>query len=168
MALEEFLESEVAIAVAATAALSSSRVRRVLRRGAVYGLAGVLLAGDAIGAVARDAGRGPRQAGAPDPGAAPGATMEATPGTTAGVGAVAAVRRGTVMGLAKVLQAGDAVASTARTIGHDIQQAAAGVAEDARAQANTGPQGGGGAPTTPPAAGARQDAASTTQEQSRE
>ena len=168
MALEDFLESEVAIAVAATAALSSSRVRRVLRRGAVYGLAGVLLAGDAIAAVARDAGRGPRQAGTPDTGAAPGATMEATPGTTAGVGAVAAVRRGTVMGLAKVLQAGDAVASTARTIGHDIQQAAAGVAEDARAQANTGPQGGGGAPTTPPAAGARQDAASTTQEQSRE
>lgn len=168
MALEEFLESEVAIAVAATAALSSSRVRRALRRGAVYGLAGVLLAGDAIGAVARDARGGPRQPGAPDPGAAPGATMEATPGTVAGAGAVAAVRRGTVVGLAKVLQAGDTVASTARTIGHDIQQAAAGVAEDARAQANTGPQRGADAPATPPATGAPQDAASTSRERSRE
>lgn len=167
MALEDFLESEVAIAVAATAALSSSRVRRVLRRGAVYGLAGVLLAGDAIGAVARDAGRGPRQAGAPDPGGAQGATMEATAGTAAGVGTAAVVRRGTAMGLAKVLQAGDAVASAARTIGHDIQQAAAGVAEDARAQANTGPKSDGGASATPPAAGAQHDAASATQEQSR-
>ena len=168
MALEDFLESEVAIAVAATAALSSSRVRRVLRRGAVYGLAGVLLAGDAIGAIARDAGRGPRQAGAPDPGAAPSATEVTTPGTAAGAGAVAAVRRGAVMGLAKVLQAGDAVASTARTVGHDIQQAAAGVAEDARAQANTGPRSTGDTSTTPPVAGAQQDAASPTQEQSRE
>jgi hypothetical protein len=168
MALEEFLESEVAIAVAATAALSSSRVRRVLRRGAVYGLAGVLRAGDAIGAVARDAGRGPRQPGAPAPGGAQGATPEATPGMAAGAGAVAAVRRGTVMGLARVLQAGDTVASTARTIGHDIQQAAAGVAEDARAQANTGPQRGADAPATPPAVGAPQGAAPITQEQSRE
>ena len=37
MALEDFLDSEVAVAVAATAALASPRVRGVLRRGAVYG-----------------------------------------------------------------------------------------------------------------------------------
>ena len=55
MALEDFLESEVAIAVAATAALSSSRVRRVLRRGAVYGVTGVLMASDAISAATRNA-----------------------------------------------------------------------------------------------------------------
>jgi hypothetical protein len=48
MALEDYLESEVVVAVAATAAVLSPRVRGVLRRGAVYGLAGVLRAGDAI------------------------------------------------------------------------------------------------------------------------
>ena len=58
MALEDFLDSEVAVAVAATAALASPRVRGVLRRGAVYGLAGVLTAGDMISSFARGAARG--------------------------------------------------------------------------------------------------------------
>lgn len=62
MALDDFLESEVAIAVAGTAALLSPRVRGVLRSGAVYGLAGALIAGNAVGSVARGAGRGARQA----------------------------------------------------------------------------------------------------------
>jgi hypothetical protein len=58
MALEDFLDSEVAVAVAATAALASPRVRGVLRRGAVYGLAGLLTAGDMISSFARGAARG--------------------------------------------------------------------------------------------------------------
>jgi len=62
MALDDFLESEVAIAVGATAALLSPRVRGVLRSGAVYGLAGALIAGDAVSSVARGIGRGAQQA----------------------------------------------------------------------------------------------------------
>jgi len=62
MALDDYLDSEVAIAVAATAAVLSPRVRGVLRKGAVYGLAGALVAGDAIGSFARGIGRGAQQA----------------------------------------------------------------------------------------------------------
>jgi hypothetical protein len=53
MALEDYLESEVAIAVTATAAALSPRFRRVLRRGAVYGVAGALKATDVVTAAAR-------------------------------------------------------------------------------------------------------------------
>ena len=52
---EAFAESEVAVAVAATAALFSPRVRRLLRGGMVYGLAGLLTAGDTIFSLARSA-----------------------------------------------------------------------------------------------------------------
>ena len=55
MALDDYLESEVVVAVAATAAVMSPRVRGVLRRGAVYGLAGVLRASDAVSSAARNA-----------------------------------------------------------------------------------------------------------------
>ena len=58
MALDDYIESEVAVAVAVTAAVLSPRVRRVLRRGAVLGLAGALTAGDALAAVARGVARG--------------------------------------------------------------------------------------------------------------
>ncbi|MDP9457926.1 MAG: hypothetical protein M3Q60_19630 [Actinomycetota bacterium] len=62
MALDDYLESEVVVAVAATAVVMSPRVRGVLRRGAVYGLAGVLRAGDAISSVARNAAPGVQHA----------------------------------------------------------------------------------------------------------
>jgi hypothetical protein len=62
MAVDDFVESEVAVAVAATAAVLSPPVRRVLRRGAVYGVAGALVAGDAIASFARGAARGVQQA----------------------------------------------------------------------------------------------------------
>ena len=58
MAVEDYLDSHVAIAVAATAAVLSPRVRKVLRRGAVYGVMGVLMASDAISAAARNAKAG--------------------------------------------------------------------------------------------------------------
>ena len=45
MALEDFMEPEVGVAVAVTAPVASPQVRNVLRRGAVYGLAGLLMAG---------------------------------------------------------------------------------------------------------------------------
>ena len=58
MALEDYLESEVVVAVAATAAVMSPRVRGVLRLGAVYGLAGVLRASDAVSSAARSVAPG--------------------------------------------------------------------------------------------------------------
>jgi hypothetical protein len=58
MALEEYFESEVAVAVAATAALMSPRARRLLRRGAVYGVAGALKATDVVTAAARGVAQG--------------------------------------------------------------------------------------------------------------
>ena len=64
MALEDYLESEVVVAVAATAALFSPRARKVLRRGAVYGIAGALMAGDAVSSAVRNAAPGVQQAAA--------------------------------------------------------------------------------------------------------
>jgi hypothetical protein len=64
MALEDYLESEVVVAVAATAAILSPRARKVLRRGAVYGVAGALMAGDAVSSVVRSAAPGAQQAAA--------------------------------------------------------------------------------------------------------
>jgi hypothetical protein len=94
MALDDFLESEVAIAVAATATLLSPRVRGVLRSGAVYGLAGALIAGDAVTSVARGAGRGAQQTAA----SAGGVVREATD-AAGGVARSAAERaRGTGSG----------------------------------------------------------------------
>jgi len=58
MALDDWLDSEVAVAVAATAAALSPGFRRVLRRGAVYGVAGVLKATDVATAAARGIARG--------------------------------------------------------------------------------------------------------------
>jgi hypothetical protein len=46
MALEDYLEPEVAVAAVVTAAVFSPRARKFLRRGAVYGMAGILKAGD--------------------------------------------------------------------------------------------------------------------------
>ena len=62
MALDDYLESEVVVAVAATAAVLSPRVRGVLRRGAVYGLAGVLMAGDVVSSATRNVVPGVQQA----------------------------------------------------------------------------------------------------------
>jgi hypothetical protein len=87
MDVDEFVESEVAIAVAATAAILSPRVRGVLRSGVVYGLAGALIAGDTIGSIARGVGRGTRQTAA----SAGGVAQEAV-STAAGVARSAAER----------------------------------------------------------------------------
>ena len=58
MALDDYMDSEVVVAVAATAAALSPGFRRVLRRGAVYGVAGVLKATDVATAAARGVARG--------------------------------------------------------------------------------------------------------------
>lgn len=64
MALEDFTDPEVAIVAAVAAAVFSPKVRGWVRRGAVYGMAGVLVAGDAISSVARGVGQSVQQAGA--------------------------------------------------------------------------------------------------------
>lgn len=55
---EDLVAPEVAAAVAVTAVIASPQVRGLLRRGAIYGLAGVLLAGDGIMALSKSVGRG--------------------------------------------------------------------------------------------------------------
>lgn len=62
MDTDDILNPAVGAAVAITAAVLSPPVRRVVRRGAVYGLAGVLMAGDAISSFTQGVARGARQA----------------------------------------------------------------------------------------------------------
>lgn len=67
MAWKDYTDSHVAIAVGATAMVCSSRMRKLLRRGAVHGVAGALMAGDAVASFARGVGRGAQQAAASAP-----------------------------------------------------------------------------------------------------
>jgi hypothetical protein len=65
MAVDDMVDSKLGIAAAAsavTASILSPKARDVVRRGAVYGLAGVLTAGDVIAAFARGVGRGANNA----------------------------------------------------------------------------------------------------------
>ena len=58
MDLEDFFQPEVGIAAAVVAALASPRVpNKVLRHGAVFGLAGILIAGDTVKQAAGQMGR---------------------------------------------------------------------------------------------------------------
>lgn len=63
MALEDYMQPEIAVTAIVTAAVVSPRGRRLIRRGAVYGLAGILIAGDALGNMARGITQGVQQAG---------------------------------------------------------------------------------------------------------
>ncbi|MEJ7758720.1 MAG: hypothetical protein WKF55_03910 [Gemmatimonadaceae bacterium] len=58
MASDDGGDAKVAAAVAVTAAIFSPRVRELLRRGAVQGLAGALKAGDALASFARGVSHG--------------------------------------------------------------------------------------------------------------
>jgi hypothetical protein len=64
MALEDYLEPEVAVTAVVAAAVFSPKARSWIRRGLVYGTAGVLIAGDALTSLARNVGQGVQQAGA--------------------------------------------------------------------------------------------------------
>ena len=64
MELDDYLQPEIAVTAVVTAAVFSPRTRRLLRRGVVYGLAGALMAGDAIKSFGRSIGRGFQEAGA--------------------------------------------------------------------------------------------------------
>lgn len=64
MALDDYLEPEVAVTAVVAAAIFSPQGRQILRKGAVYGLAGVLVAGDALSTAGRNLGQGLQRAGA--------------------------------------------------------------------------------------------------------
>jgi len=66
MALDDFLDSEVAVAVAATAVAFSPGARRLVRRGAVLGVAGALKATDVVTAAARGVASGVSSPGETD------------------------------------------------------------------------------------------------------
>ena len=83
MALEDFLEPEVAATAVVVAAVVSPQGRKIIRRGAVYGLAGILVAGDAIASVGRSVGRGVQAAGAAASQAADNVSQRAQAATTA-------------------------------------------------------------------------------------
>lgn len=72
------IEREIAAAVAATATAMSPRAREVVRKGAVYGLAGVLKAGNVVVGTAKGAARGAQEGFAGD-GRAAGATPARRP-----------------------------------------------------------------------------------------
>jgi hypothetical protein len=61
MDLENFLEPEVAVTAAVAAAIFSPRGRKIIRRGVVFGTAGVLIASDAITSFARNIAQGAQQ-----------------------------------------------------------------------------------------------------------
>lgn len=63
MEFEDFVEPEVAVTAAVAAAVFSPRARKVMRKGLVYGMAGLLATGDAVTAFTRNIGRGMQQAG---------------------------------------------------------------------------------------------------------
>ncbi|GAC1345800.1 MAG: hypothetical protein NVS4B7_11070 [Ktedonobacteraceae bacterium] len=77
MAFEDYLEPEIAVTAVVTAAVFSPQARKLIRRGLVYGTAGVLIAGDAIASMARTVGQGVQQAGASAAQAAQNATQQA-------------------------------------------------------------------------------------------
>jgi uncharacterized protein (DUF1786 family) len=62
MDFEDFTQPEVGIAAAVTAVVASPQLRRVVRRGAVLGIAGVLMAGDAVTSFARGLSHGAQAA----------------------------------------------------------------------------------------------------------
>ena len=61
MALDDYLEPEVVIAAAVTAAVASPAVRKWLRKGAVYGLAGLMTLGDRVSGAAKNLAHGAQQ-----------------------------------------------------------------------------------------------------------
>lgn len=62
MDIDNFAEPEVAITAALTAAICSPRARKVMRQGLVYGIAGVLVAGDMATSLAKSFSQGIQRA----------------------------------------------------------------------------------------------------------
>jgi hypothetical protein len=65
MDLDDFWEPEVAVAAGVVATVAAPRARHVMRQGAVYGLAGLMIAGDRIAGMARGVKSAARQTATP-------------------------------------------------------------------------------------------------------
>ena len=63
MDLDDYAQPEIAVTAAVVAAVFSPPIRRLVRRGVVYGLGGALIAGDAVTSFSRSIGRGLKEAG---------------------------------------------------------------------------------------------------------
>ncbi len=136
MAVEDFMESEVAVAVAVTAAVLSPRVRGVLRRGLVYGVAGVLKAGDALSSAVQSAAAAAQQA----------ADSTATAGTPVPRQSMMGAEAGAMVGMA-----GNAISAAARGARAAAQQAAVSVVQtvqEVTEEARAGMEGGRDRPAT--------------------
>ena len=134
MAVEDFMESEVAVAV--TAAVLSPRVRGVLRRGLVYGVAGVLKAGDALSSAVQSAAAAAQQA----------ADSTATAGTPVPRQSMMGAEGGAMVGVA-----GNAISAVARGALSAAQQVAVSVVQTVQEvtdEARSGMEGGRDQPTT--------------------
>lgn len=57
----DFVEPEIAVTAAITALICSPRVRKVIRKGLVYGMAGVITVGDTLTSFAKSVGQGMQQ-----------------------------------------------------------------------------------------------------------
>jgi len=62
MEFDDYLEPEVAVTAAVTAAVCYPRVRKLLRRGAVYGMAGMLVAKEKISLFTQNVAQGFQEA----------------------------------------------------------------------------------------------------------
>lgn len=82
MDFDDFFDEDVVIGAAAaaavTAALASPQVRSTLRKGLVYGLAGLLVAKDRVTAMAQEVATGARESASP--GKENGQQTEGAPG----------------------------------------------------------------------------------------
>lgn len=58
MEVEDYLEPEVAVTAVVAAAIFSPKARKLIRKGAVYGLSGLLVAGDVLTSVGKSIGQG--------------------------------------------------------------------------------------------------------------
>jgi hypothetical protein len=76
MEVDDFVEPEIAVTAAVTAALFSPKVRGLLRKGLVRGLAGAMIVGDTVTSFTRSVGQGIQEAGASNPKAAQGVQAE--------------------------------------------------------------------------------------------
>lgn len=57
----DFAEPEIAVTAAITALICSPRARKVIRKGLVYGMAGILTVGDTFTSFAKSVGQGMQQ-----------------------------------------------------------------------------------------------------------
>jgi hypothetical protein len=91
--LDDMVSTESAFVAAATAAVLSPKTRATIRKGAVYGVAGALKAGDVVAGAARGVVRGVRGDGTAVADAAPTSAPRATSRRASSSGASRGTRR---------------------------------------------------------------------------